>query len=333
MRLRNKRVVVTGGAGFIGSHIVDQLVSTDNEVTIIDDFSTGKWEHIDQHRANKSVRVEQADVRDLDTMIHLTQGADVVFHLAVACVRSSLGHPVSCHDINATGTLTMCQASLEAGVERFVYTSSSEVYGSALRIPMDEEHPLNPTNAYGASKAAGEHYALSYWRAYGLPSVVVRLFNTYGPREPVEGTRAEVIPKFVMRTMAGLQPVIFGTGDQTRDFTWVEDTTRGIILAAQCDDLIGGRVHLARGQGVSISRVCELVLEKLGRQDLKPIYSEDDRPGDIERHQADISKARRLLGFSPAVDIESGVERYIQWVQEQDPDLEKWVEQEKVQNW
>jgi UDP-glucose 4-epimerase len=333
MALRNKRVVVTGGAGFIGSHIVDQLVSTDNEVVIIDNFSTGKWKHIDHHRANKSVRVEQADVRDLDTMIDLTQGADVVFHMAVACVRSSLGQPIFCHHVNATGTLTMCQASLEAGVERFVYTSSSEVYGNALQIPMNETHPLNPTNAYGASKAAGEHYALSYWRSYGLPSVVVRLFNTYGPREPTEGTRAEVIPKFVLRTLAGLQPVIFGTGEQTRDFTWVGDTARGIILAAQCDALIGDCVHLARGEGVSISRVCKIVLDKLGCQSLKPLYHKDGRPGDIARHHADISKARRLLGFSPTVDIESGVQRYIQWIQEQDFDLEKWVEQESVQNW
>jgi len=333
MKLRGKRIIVTGGAGFIGSHIVDQLVAADNEIIIIDDFSIGKWENIDHHRTNTQVHVQRADVRDLDAMVRLTKGADAVFHLACACVRASLNDPMSSHDINATGTLNMCQASLKNGVKRFVYTSSSEVYGSALYVPMDEGHPWNPTNAYGASKAAGELYALAYWRSYGLPSVVVRLFNVYGPREHSEGTRAEVIPKFVMRAMAGLQPVIFGTGQQTRVFTWVEDTVWGIIKAAECDELVGDCVHLGGRQEVSIAATCNLVLRKLGRHDLKPIYLEDGRPGDVERHCADISKAKRLLGFSPTVDIDVGIDRYIQWVREQNPDLESWVKQERIQNW
>jgi UDP-glucose 4-epimerase len=200
-------------------------------------------------------------------------------------------------------------------------------------VPMDEGHPLNPTNAYGASKAAGELYALAYWRSYGLPSAVVRLFNVYGPREHSEGIRAEVIPKFVMRAMAGLQPVIFGTGHQTRDFTWVEDSARGIIMAAECDELVGDCMNIARGQEVSIIRVCNLVLEKLGRRDLKPLYFEDGRPGDVQRHYADISKAQRLLGFSPTVDIDLGIDRYIQWVRGQNPDLESWRKQENIRNW
>jgi UDP-glucose 4-epimerase len=237
------------------------------------------------------------------------------------------------HETNATGTLNMCQASLEANAERFVYVSSSEVYGSALSVPMAEDHPLSPTTVYGASKAAGEHYAWAYWRTHCLPSVVVRPFNAYGPREPSEGRRAEVIPKFVMRAMAGLQPVIFGTGQQTRDFTWVEDTARGIIMAAECDELVGERVNIGQGREVSIAALCDLVLQELGCPDLKPVYSEEGRPGDVERHYADISKAQSLLGFSPSVGIESGIRRYIQWVEEQSGDLASWVEQERIQNW
>jgi UDP-glucose 4-epimerase len=198
---------------------------------------------------------------------------------------------------------------------------------------MDEGHPMNPTNMYGASKAAGEFYALAYWRSYSLPSVVVRLFNVYGPREHSEGIRAEVIPKFVMRVLAGLQPVLFGTGQQTRVFTWVGDTVRGIIKAAECDELVGDCVHLGGPQEVSIAMLCDLVLEKLGRRDLKPLYLEDGRPGDVKRHQADCSKAKRLLGFSPTADIDVGLDRYIQWVREQNPDLDSWVKQEKIQNW
>jgi len=313
--------------------VVDQLVAADNEVMIVDDFSVGKWGNIEHHRTNGRVHIERADVRDLDTMVRLARDVDVVFHLAVACLRASLNDPMSVHGINATGTLTMCQASLENNVKRFLYVSSSEAYGSALRVPMGEGHPLNPTTVYGASKAAGEFYALAYWRTYGLPSVVVRPFNTYGPREHSEGNSAEVIPKFVMRAVAGLQPVIFGTGHQTRDFTWVEDSARGIIMAAECDELVGDCVNIARGQEVSIIRVCNLVLEKLGRRDLKLLYFEDGRPGDVKRHYADISKAQRLLGFSPTVDIDLGIDRYIQWVQGQNPDLESWVKQERIRNW
>jgi UDP-glucose 4-epimerase len=333
VRGSNMRIAVTGGAGFIGSHVVDQLVAAGNEVIVIDDFSTGKLENIEHHRTNSSVRIEQADIRDRDTMDCVLGGVDIVFHMAVACLRTSLHDPVAVHETNATGTLTVCQASYEAGVQRFVYVSSSEAYGSAQYVPMSEDHPLNPTTVYGASKAAGELYALAYWRTYGFPVVVVRPFNTYGPREPSEGKRAEVIPKFVMRAMAGLQPVIFGTGDQTRDFTWVEDTARGIIMAAECDELVGECINIARGQEVSIARICELVLEKTGRRDLKPIYREDGRPGDVHRHYADVGKAQRLLDFSATVDIESGIEQYIHWVHEQNPDMEHWLGQERVQNW
>jgi UDP-glucose 4-epimerase len=333
MLLKNKRIVVTGGAGFIGSHVVDMLLANENEVIIIDDFSTGKWQNIEHNMANAKLQVEKADVRDLEKMIFLTKGADVVFHLAVACLRTSLNNPIGVHEINTTATLNMCHACLENKVERFIYTSSSEAYGSAVYVPMDEEHPLNPTTVYGASKAAGELYTLAYWRTYGLPAMVVRPFNTYGPREPSDGYRAEVIPKFVLRGMAGLQPVIFGTGHQTRDFTWVEDTARGITMAAECDDLIGDTINIARGQEVSIERICQLVIAALGDHDLKPCYLADGRPGDVVRHYADISKARRIINYSPAVDIEQGIGRYVDWIRTQNLNMQQWLKQEKVQNW
>lgn len=333
MELENKRVVVTGGAGFIGSHVVDRLVAAGNDVTIIDDFSTGKWENIAQHRGNNCVHVYEADIRDLDQMRELVRGKDVVFHLAVSCVRTSLNSPLASHEINTTGTAYMCQASLEAGVERFLYTSSSEVYGSAQYVPMDENHALNPTNMYGASKLAGEYYALAYHRVYRLPATIVRLFNVYGPREPCDGVRAEVIPRLVVGALAGLRPVIFGTGKQTRVFTWVHDTVRGILSAAECDALVGDCLHLGGNQEVSIDDVCAMVLKKLGREDLEPLYLDDGRPGDVTRHQADCSKARELLGFSPAVDIDAGLDAYIAWVRSQELDLVGWVKQYRAANW
>jgi UDP-glucose 4-epimerase len=333
MLLRNKKIIVTGGAGFIGSHVVDRLISDGNEVIIIDDFSTGKWENIDHHKENEQLQVEEADIRDVEKMARLSKGVDIVFHMAVACLRTSLHDPIGVHEINATATLHLCRAAYENNVERFIYVSSSEAYGSASHVPMDENHPLNPTTVYGASKAAGELYTLAYWRTYGYPTMVVRPFNTYGPREPSESHRAEVIPKFVIRGMAGLQPVIFGTGKQTRDFTWVEDTAQGIIMAAECDDLIGDSVNIARGQEVTIERICKLVIEALGDRDLEPSYLEEGRPGDVERHYADISKAQKLVGYSPTVDIEEGIHRYVEWIKQQNIDIDAWVEQEQVRNW
>ena len=333
MKLENLRVAVTGGAGFIGSHVVDQLVAGGSDVVVIDDLSTGRRENIATHQSSDSVTFHQADIQDRDAMKRLLRGTDVVIHMAVASLRASLNDPESVHQINTTGTIRTCHAALENGVERFVYVSSSEAYGSAATVPMDEDHPLDPTTVYGASKAAGELYALAYWHTYGMATMVVRPFNTYGPREHSEGTSAEVIPKFVMRGLAGLRPVIFHTGEQTRDFTWVEDTARGIIMAAQCDELVGDRVNVACGQEVSIVDICKKVMDRLGRGDLEPEFVGEGRPGDVMRHYADISKISRLTGFQPTVDIDTGLDRYIEWVQRQDIDLDLWVEQERVQNW
>jgi UDP-glucose 4-epimerase len=333
VRLAGKKVLVTGGAGFIGSHLVDRLVEADNEVVIVDDFSFGKEENIAHHRGSRQVRIEKADICDAEEMARLARGIDVIFHLAVFCLRNSLHKPVRSHEVCATGSLQMLQAALQNGTERFVYTSSAEVYGSGRYFPIDEDHPFLPTNVYGAAKAAGELYAKSYWGTYGLPTATVRLFNTYGPREHSEGRRAEVIPRFVMRTLAGKPPMIFGNGQQTRDFTYVDDIVRGIILAAECDELVGDSVNLARGQDVSISTISDLILKKLDRQDLEPVYVHEGRPADIDKMQGDVSKAKKLFGYSADTSIEEGLDRYIEWVRQQEPDLESWWSQERNRNW
>lgn len=333
MDIWGRQVVVTGGAGFIGSHVVDALLAADNRVRVIDDFSVGTWRNLEEHQGDKRLRVEQADVRDLEAMTRLTEGAEVVFHLACRCLRSSLEDPVSSHDVNATGALNMCEASRRNGVQRYVYTSTGEVYGNAVYLPVDEDHPMRPTQAYGASKAAGELYALAYWHCYGLPTVRLRFFNVYGPRACCQGARAEVIPKFVLRTMAGLPSVIFGTGQQSRSFIWVEDIVRGILLAAASDALVGDCVQLGGPQEVTIASLCQMVLAKLDRTDLQPVYLGEGRPADIGRSQADISKARKVLGFVPQVDISTGLDKYIAWIRTQDINLDAWVRQERVRNW
>lgn len=333
MNIEGKKALVTGGAGFIGSHLVDLLVARGNDVTIVDDFSAGKEQNIEHHSGNRSVHVVRSDVCDLEAMMEVLKGADIIFHLAASCLRISLYNPERVHQVNATGSLHMCRAALHNGVERYVYVSSSESYGSANTVPMTEEHALNPTTIYGASKLAGEAYTQALWHTHGLPTVVVRPFNTYGPREHSEGPNAEVIPRFVLRVMAGSPPVIFGDGNQTRDFTWVHDTARGILLAAECDDLLGDCVNIARGEEVTVRELCNIVQTVLGREDLNPVHMHEGRPGDVYRHFADITKARRLLGFEPAVGIHEGVRRYVSWIGDQGIDVERWASQESVVNW
>jgi UDP-glucose 4-epimerase len=313
MDLTSRRVVVTGGAGFIGSHLVDALMPACSEVVVVDNLATGKLANLAAHLEAPTFKFVKADIRDLEAMRSLVRPNDVIFHMAVECLRVSLFDPLRVHSVNATGTLNVCLAAHENQAARLVYVSSSEVYGSAERVPMDETHPFRPTTTYGADKAAGELIAQAVWRTHGLPVIVVRPFNSYGPREHVHGPSGEVIPRFVARVLQGLPPIIFGDGSQTRDFTWVPDTARGILLAGRCDDLIGREINIARGQEVSIKRVAELVLQATGRTDLEPLY-QAPRPGDVHRHFASTTLARQVLGFEAPMAIEEGIRRYVTWV-------------------
>jgi UDP-glucose 4-epimerase len=331
MELTDKKILITGGAGFIGSHLVDTL-STANEVTVLDNLSSGSRGNIQHHLERGTIRLVEADVRDLDQIRALVQGNQLVFHLAVQGLRLSLFEPQLVHQVNATGTLNMCIAASEANLDRFVYVSSSEVYGTAKSVPMSEDHPLEPTTPYGASKLAGEAYARSYYLTFGLPVVIVRPFNTYGPREHLEGVYGEVIPRFVLRVINHLSPLIFGDGQQTRDFTEVTDIVRGIILAAECETLIGETVNIAAGQEVSINEVAQIVIETLQDGRIVPLHMEP-RPGDVRRHYADISKAQRVLRFKPEIGIVPGIQNYVRWVRSQNWDFQRLQQQEKIFNW
>lgn len=310
MRIQGKRVLVTGGAGFIGSHLVEVLAA-DNDVTVVDDLSVGSLDNIAHV---PSVRFIEGDVRVRSTIDQPVAEADVVFHLAVVCLRASIPDPMGTHLVNDLGTLNLLMAARAHRVERFVYCSSSEVYGTAERPAMDEGHPLNPTTPYAASKLAGEVYSLSFERTYGLPVTVVRPFNSYGPREHAEGFSGEVIPRFVRWALAGQPLQIFGDGRQTRDFTWVGDTVRGIKTAAEHDPLVGRVVNIARGEEVQILRVADLVRELVAPV---PLEHRDPRPGDVRGQHADVRLAREELGFEAGVGIEEGLRRYVEWVRTQ----------------
>lgn len=325
------KVLVTGGAGFIGSHLVDELAKN-NHVVILDDFSSGEQENIVHHAGKGNVEIITGDIRDKDLLFNIAKNIDVVYHLAVQCLRVSIKNPDVTHEVNVTGTLNLLKASLENSVKRFIYVSSSEVYGTALHVPMNETHTCEPTTVYGASKLAGELYALAYFRTYGLESMVVRPFNTYGPREHLQGVYGEVIPRFVLRILNNMPPVIFGDGTHTRDFTYVSDTVKGIVMASECDSMIGQAVNIARGREVSINELAVMIANKLGKKDIKPVY-EQKRPGDVIRHYADISKAKKLFNFSPEIDIEKGTGLFIDWFHSKKYDVSSLLKQEIVFNW
>ena len=265
-------------------------------------------------------------------MLELFKGVHSVFHLATQCLRVSINNPEIVHRVNATGALHVCQAALENNIKRLIYVSSSEAYGTAKTVPMKESHPCEPTTVYGASKLTGELYAQAYLKTYGLPVVVIRPFNTYGPRSHFEGPYGEVIPKFTVRALNNKAPVIFGDGKQTRDFTYVSDIVKGIVLASKNSKLVGKSINVAFGKEVSINAIACLVLKATGRINLKPKRGKV-RPADVRRHFADISLARKTLGYKPQICIEEGIKRYVQWVRTHYKDLNRCLNQEKLYNW
>jgi UDP-glucose 4-epimerase len=327
-----QRVLVTGGAGFIGSHLVDELAGEhDVDVVVVDNYSVGTPNNLQHLRSSPHVRLVEADVLNLEQMMHEMEGMNIVYHLATQCLRLSLVDPRLVHDVNTTGSLNVLRAAVERRVDRFVYVSSSEVYGTASFVPMTEAHPCHPTTVYGASKLAGEHYALAFHGTHGLPVVIVRPFNTYGPRSHFEGLYGEVLPKFVLRALGGRPPVINGDGEQTRDFTYVTDTARGIRLAARCDALIGHAVNIARGEEVSINQLAELVMEVVGRR-FAPVHK-SPRPSDVRRHFADVTLADRVLEHRSAVSIREGVSRYVEWFRARHANVHDLLEHETTLDW
>lgn len=310
MKLANKNILITGGAGFIGSHLARRL-ARETFVRIVDNFSTGSWDNIAELADRDNVDIIEGDVRNRPALQTWCNRIDVVFHLAVSCLRTSLGDPHASHHTNAGGTLNVCQAAMDCGVRDVVYVSSSEVYGTARCVPMAETHPLEPITVYGASKLAGELYVKAFHRTYGLPVKIVRPFNTYGPRAPWRGRRAEAIPRFILRAREGGGALIFGDGTQTRDFMFVDDTATGILLAAECDALGGDVVNIAAGVEVSIRDMAAMIGEIVGSA-APPTFVEP-RPGDVVRHHADIGKAEQLLGFVPQTDIRDGLRRTVAW--------------------
>ena len=329
--MRNQRVLVTGGAGFIGSELVRQLAANGNHVTVVDNLVNGKRDNL-AGIDGRFCTLSPADIRDLATMQTLLQGQDAVFHLACLGVRHSLHAPLENHEVNATATLNLLRLSREAGVKRFLHCSSSEVYGTARWVPMTEDHPTFPMTVYGASKLAGECYARAFFETCGFPVTVVRPFNSYGPRSHHEGDSGEVIPKFMLRTLCDKPMIIFGDGTQTRDFTCVTDTAAGIIRAADSEVAIGATLNLGSCREISILELAETVKEITGRPEAAIVH-DTPRPGDVLRLFADSSLAENLIGFRPEVTLKTGLSRLLEWYRSSGVSPETMLAQEKERNW
>lgn len=330
MKSTGINALVIGGAGFIGSELVHQLAAAGTGMTVVDNLATGKRENLAGLPAEK-VRFIEGDLRDGELMAPLMKQAQVVYHLACLGVRQSIHSPFENHQVNAEGTLRLLMLARAAHVERFVYVSSSEVYGTGLRVPMDEDHPTYPMTVYGAAKLAGEAYTRAFYRTYGMPTVVIRPFNTYGPRCHHEGDSGEVIPRFMLRAMAGRRLVIFGDGEQTRDFTCVSDTARGILLAGVIEGVEGETINLGYGREITINQLAEEVAAVTGRK--VQVKHDIARPGDTLRLYADTGKARRLLGFEAQVSLRQGLEKLRDWYTSLGKPPGQLLEEEVVHNW
>lgn len=325
------KVLVTGGAGFVGSELVRQLCDAEAEVLVVDNLVNGHRENL-IGLPEDQIQLHVTDIRDEGRMAELMRGVDIVYHLACLCLRHSLHSPLENHEVNATGTLKVLLAAESAGVRRFVYTSTGEVYGKGRWMPITEDHPNEPTNAYGAAKLAGEAYARAFFVTHRFPSVVIRMFNNYGPRCHHEGDCGEVIPRFLLRCMVGNPMVIFGDGTQTRDFNYVGDMARGVLLAGLVDEAVGQTFNLGSGQDISINQLAEEVAKVVGRSEVEVIH-DPPRPGDIMQLQADATRARKILGFEPKVSLQEGLTKLKEWYLSLEKSAKSLLEKEVVRNW
>lgn len=322
------RPLVVGGCGFIGSALVRELADV-GPVRVLDDLSTGALANVE---GVEGVDVVVGSMLDPSAVTEAIEGIDTIFHLACLGVRHSIHSPERNHEVNATGTLRLLEASRQVGIERFVYTSTSEVYGTATSVPMSEDHPTLPHTVYGGSKLAGEAYVRAYHRTYGLPTVVLRPFNAYGPRSHHEGDSGEVIPKFLVRAMNDLPPLVFGDGSQTRDFTYVTDTARGVAAAAGPVGAVGRTINLGYGSETTIADLADAVLQVTGRTHLVPEHR-PERPGDILRLLADSRLAADVLGWRPTVALEAGLRSLLDWHAARGTDWAAALRDDDERNW
>jgi len=307
------RYLVTGGAGFIGSHLVERLLNLGHEVRVLDNLATGRRENLAACWGQIDWR--EGDLRSLEDVEQATQGVEYVLHLgALPSVQRSIENPLETHATNATGTLHVLLAARQAGVRRVVIASSSSVYGDTPTLPKREDMPPQPLSPYAASKLLAELYGRMFWRFYGLETVLLRYFNVFGPRQDPTSPYSGVISRFITAALRCQPYTIQGDGEQTRDLTYVENVVTATVAASTAEGAAGQVINIACGRQTSILELTALIDQILGRQ--TPIVYLPPRPGDVRHSLADIAVAGRLLGYTPAVDVREGLRRTVAWYQE-----------------
>ena len=309
------RILVTGGAGFIGSHLVDKLLNEGFEVTVIDNLDTGRLENIAHHQGREGFHFIKGDIRDFNLITQTMKDIDAVFHeAALASVTLSIEKPILTNDINVTGTLNLLKASSDLHVKRFIYASSAAIYGDTPSPQKREDMTPNPTSPYGVSKLAAENYVKLFHKVYGLETVSLRYFNVYGPRQrfDIQSAYGGAITIFLNRLLKNMSPIIYGDGEQTRDFIYIQDITEANMLALNTKNAAGEVFNIGTGTNVSINQVAEVLKEIMNRKDLKNVHA-DPRPTDIRHGYADISKAETILGFHPKVSLKEGLVKLFDW--------------------
>jgi UDP-glucose 4-epimerase len=305
----NKRAVVTGGAGFIGSHLADELAKRGYGVVILDDLSTGKTENIAELIQKGNAEFIQGSITDSTLLQKLCKGALYVFHqAALASVPRSLEDPSKTNEVNVTGTLNVLIAARDNNVKKVIYASSSSVYGDTPTLPKNEQMTPRPESPYAVTKLAGEHYCRVFQEIYGLNTACLRYFNVYGPRQDPNSEYSAVIPRFIQRVISSEAPVIFGDGEQTRDFTFIRDAVQANILAAETG--ASGIYNIGRGERITINELAERIITIAGK-DMEPLHREV-RAGDVKHSLADISAAESF-GYQPRYSIEAGLKETFDW--------------------
>jgi UDP-glucose 4-epimerase len=313
MQLKNKKVLVTGGAGFIGSHLVDVLLEKGNNVIIydnFDDFYMGKDKNISHNLNNKKFSLIKGDILDYDLMSSIMKNVDVVFHHAgQAGIRYCINMPEKAHRVNTTGTLNVLLACKKNQVKKIVFASSSSIFGIPLYMPIDEKHPTYPGSFYGATKLAGEKYCLAFHEVYKMNLTCLRYFSVYGPR----GRPDQVVYAFSNRILKGEPVIIYGDGSQTRDFTYISDVVDATLSAAEIDEASGEVFNIGYGQEISIKKVLEETFRVLGKEIPDNIEYQKTYGGEFPKTIAENKKAREVLGWKPQIDFSIGLSNFISW--------------------
>jgi UDP-glucose 4-epimerase len=308
-----QKILVAGGAGFIGSHIVEALLKTGAEVTVLDNLSAGKMSNLENCKHNSNFHFIKGDIRNFEQVKTAVMNADAVFNdAAIVSVRLSVDNPMLVNEVNVNGALNLLKASIDSGVKRFVQASSASVYGDTETLPIIEDTLPRPISPYAVSELAAESYARAFHKTYGLETVCLRYFNVYGPRQsysPYTGA----ITIFMNQLLKNEQITIFGDGEQTRDFVYAEDVASANLLALTKKEAAGESFNIATGTGTSVNKLVKTLIEIVGKPSVKLLRTEP-KPGEIKHSVASIEKARKILDYRPCFSIEIGLKQLVRWL-------------------